>query len=183
MKKIIALFIIIMFMVFSVGYCSNKIMTVDDLISKYPSIQQVSIWIYINIVYQADKKEYWQSPNETLELRTGDCEDFAILFWECGQRFKVPVTFAGARYYDFNNKKTAHAFCLIDYDNETETCAGFFDNSRGLDIFKEKRNVRNVIKDFKEYTWTRIYIFKKRNNAHYNQLNGWKLIQIIRREK
>ena len=41
-------------------------------------------WVADNIEYKNDEEqwgvdEYWQTPEETLSLRTGDCEDFAIL--------------------------------------------------------------------------------------------------------
>jgi predicted transglutaminase-like cysteine proteinase len=41
-------------------------------------------WIGSNIQYRSDseihgEKEYWQFSNETIQLRTGDCEDFSIL--------------------------------------------------------------------------------------------------------
>ena len=43
-------------------------------------------WIKKNIKYKSDKliwkvDEYWQSPLETLQLKTGDCEDGAILLY------------------------------------------------------------------------------------------------------
>jgi hypothetical protein len=40
-------------------------------------------WVAINIDYMSDEKrwgeDYWQTPEETLSYRTGDCEDFSIL--------------------------------------------------------------------------------------------------------
>ncbi len=36
-------------------------------------------WVAHNIAYARDPGDYWQSPSETLSLRTGDCEDFALL--------------------------------------------------------------------------------------------------------
>ncbi|HJX68828.1 MAG TPA: transglutaminase-like domain-containing protein, partial [Dehalococcoidia bacterium] len=41
-------------------------------------------WVAANIDYVSDEEqwgveEYWQTPEETLSLQTGDCEDFAIL--------------------------------------------------------------------------------------------------------
>jgi predicted transglutaminase-like cysteine proteinase len=41
-------------------------------------------WVAANIEYKTDEEqwgvdEYWQTPDETLSLKSGDCEDFAIL--------------------------------------------------------------------------------------------------------
>lgn len=41
-------------------------------------------WVGTNIQYKSDREihgenDYWQFPNETITLRTGDCEDFSIL--------------------------------------------------------------------------------------------------------
>ncbi|MFP3880157.1 MAG: transglutaminase-like cysteine peptidase [Dehalococcoidia bacterium] len=41
-------------------------------------------WVAANVQYKSDEEqwgvdEYWQTPDETLSLQSGDCEDFAIL--------------------------------------------------------------------------------------------------------
>lgn len=41
-------------------------------------------WVGTNIVYRSDREiydrtDFWQLPNETIPLRTGDCEDISIL--------------------------------------------------------------------------------------------------------
>jgi hypothetical protein len=41
--------------------------------------KQVIVWMRRNITYKRDDVDYWQSPEETLSLKTGDCEDYAIL--------------------------------------------------------------------------------------------------------
>ncbi len=52
--------------------------------SLIPDWIEIRDWVAKNIEYTSDSevhgvKEYWQFPNETLTLRTGDCEDFSIL--------------------------------------------------------------------------------------------------------
>jgi len=48
------------------------------------NIEDVLFWCISNLSYKSDKevygKSYWQTPEETYRLRTGDCEDFALLF-------------------------------------------------------------------------------------------------------
>lgn len=40
----------------------------------------LSSWICTTVVPTPEEKDYWQSPRETLDRCTGDCEDLAILF-------------------------------------------------------------------------------------------------------
>jgi predicted transglutaminase-like cysteine proteinase len=42
-------------------------------------IISTNISVNSNINYVDDKIDYWQSPSETIKLKTGDCEDYAIL--------------------------------------------------------------------------------------------------------
>ena len=49
-----------------------------------PDWIEIRDWVANNIEYTVDSevhgvREFWQFPNETLTLRTGDCEDFSIL--------------------------------------------------------------------------------------------------------
>jgi hypothetical protein len=49
-------------------------------------IQQILIYVNKNIVYKPDQVvwkvgEYWQTPAETWKLKTGDCEDGAVLIY------------------------------------------------------------------------------------------------------
>ena len=43
----------------------------------------IGLWLRANIDYVSDaihdEREYWQSPDQTYQWRSGDCEDFAIL--------------------------------------------------------------------------------------------------------
>jgi Transglutaminase-like domain len=54
------------------------------------SLDDLLLWCMNNISYRSDEevygKSYWQTPEETYRLRTGDCEDFALLFMYLTER-------------------------------------------------------------------------------------------------
>ncbi len=75
--------------------------------SKDPDIIMTDIlrWVQANITYRSDSlvwklSERWQTPKETMELRTGDCEDGAILMYALAIHYGVPANrlllFAGS---------------------------------------------------------------------------------------
>jgi len=61
-----------------------QIRELEKSIAGWPRWFVLCNWVATNIKYKSDMathgvSEYWQLPLETLQLRTGDCEDFAIL--------------------------------------------------------------------------------------------------------
>jgi predicted transglutaminase-like cysteine proteinase len=44
-----------------------------------PSPQGVNEWVNSILRYRSDDGDYWQPPETTLKLGTGDCEDYALL--------------------------------------------------------------------------------------------------------
>jgi len=80
-------------------------------------------WVVDNIDYMYDEErwseDYWQTPEETLSYRTGDCEDFSILLCSLlraygidAERVYVALAAGGEEY--------GHAFLIEDwyYDGE-----------------------------------------------------------------
>jgi hypothetical protein len=81
MKIAIGLIFFIAFMLLTSCAMNNKQLIVPDFSSK----AEASAWIFKNIKYVSDYdywkvQDRWQTPQETLDLRHGDCEDMAILF-------------------------------------------------------------------------------------------------------
>lgn len=69
MKYVLTLLIILTL----VG-CKNQ--TDTDLTER---IRETNTAVNEYLVYRSDNGDYWQSPEESLLYRTGDCEDYAIL--------------------------------------------------------------------------------------------------------
>lgn len=49
---------------------------------KVASIDEALEWCSKNITYKSDfeRNDYWQTPQQTYDKRTGDCDDFCLLF-------------------------------------------------------------------------------------------------------
>jgi hypothetical protein len=61
----------------------------------FNDFERLRDWVSSYISYTSDQdvhgvSEYWQLPMETIELRTGDCEDFAILLCSLLRAYGVP---------------------------------------------------------------------------------------------
>jgi hypothetical protein len=80
-------------------------------------------WVAINIDYMSDEErwgeDYWQTPEETLFYRTGDCEDFSILLCSLLRAYGIDAE----RVYvvlGVDDEEDGHAFLIEDwyYDGE-----------------------------------------------------------------
>jgi predicted transglutaminase-like cysteine proteinase len=74
--------------------------TPDTSVSDAPStivsnINKMRLWVFSNIKQASDDalhgvNDYWQTPTETLSLKAGDCEDFAILMVSIMRAYGAP---------------------------------------------------------------------------------------------
>lgn len=74
-------------------------------------------WVSWHISYQFDQdvhsvRDYWQLPIETLELGTGDCEDFAILLCSLLRAYGVPADQVYVAVGVNEDKTCAHAYLV-----------------------------------------------------------------------
>lgn len=85
---------------------------VDAIVKEIPThtnpdyqMHEILRWTIRNIKYERDSKvwklnERWQTPEETAKLRTGDCEDGAILMYALARKKGIPTNrlmiFAGS---------------------------------------------------------------------------------------
>lgn len=69
-------------MYFLFPFCWRKARTVDELVKKCKgSPWRLSIYLWQRIWYEKEEagNDKWQTPEETLDLHKGDCDDFSIL--------------------------------------------------------------------------------------------------------
>lgn len=68
-------------------------------LDKKESIIEIKKWMILNIKYKSDINnygifDYWATPLETMQRKSGDCEDKAILFaWLCYQYYNIKPEF------------------------------------------------------------------------------------------
>ena len=94
---------------------------VNDILSgewrwAYNDFNALREWVSMHVSYQFDQdvhgvSEYWQLPAETLELGTGDCEDFAILLCTLLRAYGVPADQAYVAV-GVSKDKTYHAYLV-----------------------------------------------------------------------
>lgn len=68
---------------------------VSELKTNREKIIKILKYVIVNIKYAKDQTvwktpEYWQNPTETWKLKTGDCEDGAILIYAIARYFNIP---------------------------------------------------------------------------------------------
>jgi len=80
-------------------------------------------WVADNIAYESDGegwgKDYWQTPEETLAYRTGDCEDFSILLCSLLRAYGIDAQ----RVYvalGVNGVQDGHAFVIENWYSDGE---------------------------------------------------------------
>lgn len=123
MKKI--LFVVSVLLLTS---CNTNIL-MDDIVREVPdkfySSTEAWFWVSDNITYKADLffglTDQWQTPEETLELRTGDCEDFCILLMYFLHEMDIPSQFIG---YGRTNFK--HAILMVNEKYIEPQIGGFY---------------------------------------------------------
>jgi predicted transglutaminase-like cysteine proteinase len=78
-------------------------------------------WVATNIDYVSDEErwgdDYWQTPEETLSYRTGDCEDFSVLLCSLLRAYGIDAE----RVYvalGTDDGEDGHAFLIEDWNHD-----------------------------------------------------------------
>ena len=75
-------------------------------------------WVADNIAYESDEqrwgRDYWQTPEETLSYRTGDCEDFSILLCSLLRAYGIDAQQVYVAL-GVDGENDGHAFVIEDW--------------------------------------------------------------------
>ncbi|MFA7246596.1 MAG: transglutaminase-like domain-containing protein [Dehalococcoidia bacterium] len=86
-------------------------MITSDTTDFRSDFRKLQAWVSSHIVYSNDSYYHWQTPVETLEKRTGNCKDFAVLLCTLSRAAGVPASdIYVAIGKDHSNN--AHAFII-----------------------------------------------------------------------
>jgi len=88
--------------------------------AEYPllgSPSEIVTWLASNIKYKEDiqgekKEDYWQSPEETIILQSGDCEDYSFLVEAFLDQMGIESSVIVVNYTK-SGKPAAHAFIVF----------------------------------------------------------------------
>ena len=109
------------------------------------ALHKIDHEVNYTIKYKAEKVDYWQTAEETAELKTGDCEDFAVLKYKKMVDSGVLETSISFLIVQINNSDSYHAMIKVDgkyYDSYLKA-RGVKDNDFKL---IEEFNINGVIK-------------------------------------
>ncbi|MFH2020094.1 MAG: transglutaminase family protein [archaeon] len=112
--------------------CSLPVETSFQIETSFQTPGDVCVWVHDNIRYKPDETDYWQSPEETFTLRTGECGDFALLMIKlCKEKLDLECSLVLA-YKQLPDKISFHA--LVLYDTFYDPTAGTSDDLHGYSV-------------------------------------------------
>ena len=104
----------------------------QNYIDKVKDITTVSkLDVFLNkITYTAEDKDYWQTPEETVNRGKGDCDDFARLSLDILVRIQKRkdvrfVIYTGYYTKDGKDKFSQHAVCVFPYNGKYSTFSNY----------------------------------------------------------
>jgi len=132
-----------------------KAQTISEIIPPLNSPKEISDWLSKNFTYVGEMPDYWQNAQETLDKKTGDCEDFAILAQAILKKLHIPSQILIIKFQGINQ---LHAICVF----KNGEYYSFFSNQELIDT--KSSLLKDAITE-KYYDWERIVITNSRKET------------------
>ncbi len=125
-----------------INYRFENDIQVDDPYSAFD-------YVYNNIIYKNENIDFWQLPETTYQEKSGDCEDFTILFmYILDTRLSIQSSMI-ITYDSINDKYHSVVLCNDDYFDAT---------SGSIDSYIETDNIKiKYIIPYPEVIWMTYY--------------------------
>ena len=108
MKRSIILAVILMTVFSCAALCPAEDQMPVDMPDSIRTPEDLSQWLSSNFRYVMEIPDHWQNTEETLNLRTGDCEDFAVLSKALLDRIGIASEIV---IVEFRGLQVSHAIC------------------------------------------------------------------------
>lgn len=108
MKKIIKFTVIILAAFIALSASISHARELDQMPSSVKTPEALAEWLASEFKYRLEFPDKWQSPDETILSKQGDCEDFAVLTSACLNRMGIANNILIVK---FKNLGTSHAVC------------------------------------------------------------------------
>ena len=171
---------------FDYKYSVSDVRATRDGVFKMVAIYTF-VQTYVN--YKKDiPQNYAQSPSETLRLKTGDCEDYAILMASLCESvgLDASVDFVYASYGSENASEAQqknHAICMIYFNMNESTLGSALSNLRSiyqipyLGFWYVEEPSRIIVGDIDGFT----YVNSKYSGGIWVSLENWDRLQAYER--
>ena len=106
MKKLIFLLLLILIGVPRLGSAQNLIQFSKGISSP----EDLSVLLTRDFKYKTEYPDFWQPASETLRLKSGDCEDFAVFSQAVLSRLNIPSSILIIK---FRGLGQMHAICIF----------------------------------------------------------------------
>lgn len=128
----------------------------ENIPSSITTPQALSNWLSTEFTYRTEFPDRWQTPQETLSSKEGDCEDFAALVSAFLDQSKTPNNIVVVR---FRQLKTGHAICAW------RTGSGYYNFISGRQIYRtDKKCVEEAVEEYYP-DWEKIVFLDSENTC------------------
>jgi len=107
---------LVFLMLFSMTSSSLSAEELTNIPASITTVQNLVEWLSHEFSYRMEFPNTWQSPNETIKTKEGDCEDFAVLasafLGKIGVRSDIAIV-------SFKGMDTSHALCVWKNKDES----------------------------------------------------------------
>jgi len=110
-KRMISIAVSTLFFCLGTACAVSFAQGVESIPSYVTTPAQLSQWLTADFKYETEMPDYWQPAEETIDLKKGDCEDFAILAQAALEQLNIPSQIVVINFKDLPNQ--AHAVCVF----------------------------------------------------------------------